>query len=64
MIAIALDDEPPALKVLEHFCQKTGQVQLTQTFTKPKEAQQYLTENLVDLLFLDIQMPSISGIDF
>lgn len=64
MIAIALDDEPPALKVLDHFCQKTGQVHLIQTFTKPKDAQQYLAENPVDLLFLDIQMPSVSGIDF
>jgi DNA-binding LytR/AlgR family response regulator len=64
MIAIAIDDEPPALKVLEHFCQKTDWVQLQKTFTKPRDAQLYLQENPVDLLFLDIQMPSISGIDF
>lgn len=62
--AIAIDDEPPALKVLENFCGKTDFIRLEKTFTKPNEATTYLQKNAVDLLFLDINMPSVSGIDF
>jgi DNA-binding LytR/AlgR family response regulator len=62
--AIALDDEPPALRVLSHFCQQVDFVDLQKTFTRTDEAQQYLTQSPVDLLFLDINMPYISGIDF
>ncbi len=62
--AIAIDDEPPALRILEHFCSQLDFVQLEKTFTRPKEAAVYLQENNINLLFLDINMPSISGIDF
>jgi DNA-binding LytR/AlgR family response regulator len=62
--AIALDDEMPALKVLGNFCNKVDFINLQQTFNKPTAATQYLAENTVDLLFLDINMPSITGIDF
>jgi len=62
--AIALDDEPPALAVLENFCGKTPFIDLQKTFTKADEALKYLRKYPVDLLFLDINMPSITGIDF
>jgi DNA-binding LytR/AlgR family response regulator len=62
--AIALDDEPPALKLLENFCKQTTSLQLVKTFTRPSEALKYLRKFPVDLIFLDIQMPSLSGIDF
>lgn len=62
--AIALDDEPPALKVLENFCNQIESVQLQRTFTRPSEAMKYIRKFPVDLIFLDIQMPSLSGIDF
>lgn len=62
--AIALDDEPPALKVIENFCSKVDAVRLEKTFTRPKEAMAYLKKYPVDLIFLDIEMPSRSGIDF
>jgi len=62
--AIALDDEPPALRVLTHFCRQTDFIDLQKTFSRADEALRYLEENEVDLLFLDINMPSISGIDF
>ncbi|AWA29296.1 DNA-binding response regulator [Flavobacterium magnum] len=62
--AIALDDEPPALAILENFCRKVEYVDLQKTFTKAEEALKYLKKYPVDLLFLDINMPSISGIDF
>lgn len=60
--AIAVDDEPPALKILEHFCEKTDFIRLQKTLTKPVEAVEYIRQNPLDLVFLDIQMPSISGI--
>jgi DNA-binding LytR/AlgR family response regulator len=62
--AIALDDEPPALDILQSFCNKIEYVDLQKTFTKSEEAFKYLKKYPVDLLFLDINMPSISGIDF
>ncbi|NUO02268.1 MAG: response regulator transcription factor [Saprospiraceae bacterium] len=64
MHAIALDDEPPSLKIIEHFCSKTEGVLLQKTFTQPNKAQKYLRRFPTDLLFLDIQMPSLSGLDF
>src|SRR6478736_6626491 len=64
MKAVALDDEPPALRVIESFCARTAEVQLESTFTMPAEAANYLKTHPVDLIFLDIQMPSINGIDF
>ncbi|GAB4091460.1 LytR/AlgR family response regulator transcription factor [Flaviaesturariibacter terrae] len=62
--AIALDDEPPALEVLASFCAQTGFIELEKTFTRPDEAARYLSAFPVDLLFLDINMPSVSGLDF
>ncbi|HEU4788358.1 MAG TPA: LytTR family DNA-binding domain-containing protein [Flavobacterium sp.] len=62
--AIALDDEPPALDVLLNFCDKIDTIDLQKTFTKSEDALKYLKKYPVDLLFLDINMPAISGIDF
>lgn len=62
--AIAIDDEPPALKVISTFCEKTDLVQLDKTFSRTDEALKYLKKFPVDLLFLDIHMPSLSGIEF
>jgi DNA-binding LytR/AlgR family response regulator len=62
--AIAVDDEPPALRIIEAFCAQTGFIQLQKTFTMPNEALKYLRKFPVDLLFLDIHMPALSGIDF
>jgi DNA-binding LytR/AlgR family response regulator len=62
--AIAIDDEPPALRIVEKFCNDTDFIQLEKTFTNPQEALRYLKNYPVDLLFLDIQMPSANGIDF
>lgn len=62
--AIAIDDEPPALKVITNFCAKTEFVDLVKTFTDTTAAFNYLKNFPVDLIFLDIKMPAISGIDF
>lgn len=60
----ALDDEPHALEIIKRFCAHTKQVESVELFTKPAEAIQYLSDHRVDLLFLDINMPAISGLDF
>ena len=62
--AIAIDDEPLALAVITTFCMKVDFINLTKTFTETGPALNYLKDNPVDLLFLDINMPAISGIDF
>lgn len=62
--AIALDDEPLALKVIESFCASNERIVLDKTFTKPSEAREFLATNEVHLIFCDIQMPSITGINF
>lgn len=62
--AIALDDEPLALEILQSLCETIDYIELRKTFTKSDEAFKYLKKYPVDLLFLDINMPSISGLDF
>ena len=62
--AIALDDEPLALKIIETFCADIDFMELEKTFSKPNEALKHINKFPVDLIFLDIQMPSINGIDF
>lgn len=63
--AIALDDEFPALKVLGSFCERSNDIiQLKESFTNVEEGRQYLESNEVDLLFLDVNMPQQSGIEF
>lgn len=62
--AIALDDEEPALEILEFFCGQIEGIELLSVFTKSSEARLFLEEHSVDLIFLDINMPAISGIDF
>jgi len=62
--AIAIDDEPLALDVIKAFCLKIDDLKLVSTYTEPGSAIKYLNDNAVDLLFLDINMPAISGLDF
>lgn len=62
--AIAIDDEPLALKILAHHCDKIEEISLEKTFTNQSEAIDFINNNEVDLLFLDIEMPQQNGIDF
>src|SRR5882724_2273869 len=62
--AIAIDDEPIALEVIRNLSAKIPFVGLDAFFTNAFEAMDYLQKEKVDLLFLDIKMPDISGIDF
>ncbi len=60
--AIAIDDEPLALKVIESLCAKSELVELQKTFTEPNEALRYLRKYPADLIFVDIHMPSMTGL--
>lgn len=62
--AIALDDELPALEVIDAFCSQIDFINLQKIFTRTNEARSYLQEYPVDLLILDVNMPAESGIDF
>ena len=61
---IAIDDEPLALDLISGYCARIDYLNLKKTFTKTSEAGIYLKRFPIDLLFLDIQMPDINGIDF
>ncbi len=61
---LLIDDEPLALHVLEDFVHKTPFLHLVGKFEEPLLALQLIETQKVDLLFLDIKMPDISGIDF
>ncbi len=60
--AIALDDEPLALKVIENYCKRNDAITLLKSFHKVGEALLFLEKNEVDLLFLDIEMPFMNGV--
>lgn len=64
MISIAIDDEPVALEVIRSHASKVPFIELKAGFTDAFKAIDYLQKNTVDLLFLDIKMPDISGIEF
>ncbi|WP_395632502.1 LytR/AlgR family response regulator transcription factor [Flavobacterium sp.] len=61
--AIIIDDEPLAIDVLKKFSETIDYIRIEGTFTNPLDAIKYLTENTVDLVFLDIEMPIINGVD-
>jgi two-component system, LytTR family, response regulator len=61
---LLIDDEPLALQVLEDFVLKTPYLKLAGKFEEPILALPLLETQKIDLLFLDIKMPDISGIDF
>jgi len=64
MKAIAIDDEPLALEVVRAHAEKVPFLDLKAVFTDAFKAMEYLQHHPVDLLFLDIKMPDISGIEF
>ena len=61
---LIIDDEPLALDLLEDFVSKTPYLNLAGRFDEPLSALSMLESTKIDLLFLDIKMPDISGIDF
>jgi len=59
-----IDDEPLAAGLLESYVKKTPYLSLSGTYGSAVEAMKHLRDNPVQLLFLDIQMPELSGIEF
>jgi len=63
MRCIAIDDEPLALKLLTHYCSQVPSIQLIGTYTDPLDGLSYIRSLQPDLIFLDIRMPDISGVN-
>ncbi|MEM0933170.1 MAG: LytTR family DNA-binding domain-containing protein [Bacteroidota bacterium] len=61
---IIIDDEPLAIGVLKSYCEDLGEINVLGSFTNPFEAISVLSKEKIDLVFLDIEMPQINGIDF
>lgn len=61
---VAVDDEPMALNLVESYIEKTPFLELKTKCSSAIEAMQFIKEHPVDLLFLDIQMPDLTGIEF
>ncbi len=61
---IAVDDESKALDLIELYCKKVPFLELTKCFRDAVEALDYLQDDNTDLIFLDINMPDLTGIEF
>lgn len=59
-----IDDEPLAIELLESYVAKTSFLKLTGSYSSALEAMKDVTKEPVDIIFLDIQMPEISGMEF
>ncbi len=61
---IAIDDEPLALRQLTAYIAKVPYLELTATCNNALDAQQILAERSIDLIFVDINMPDLNGVEF
>jgi len=61
---LIVDDEQPAIDILAHYIGQTGYLDLVGSTTHPMAALQMVNTQHIDLIFLDIQMPELSGLDF
>jgi two-component system LytT family response regulator len=61
---VIIEDEPYAQKLLESYILKTPFLSLIKTFNNPLEAIPFLKDHVVDVIFLDIEMPLINGMEF
>ena len=61
---IIIDDEATSIAVIEHFCSKSELVHVAATFDNAMQGLTYANQQDLDLIFLDIHMPSLSGFDF
>jgi DNA-binding LytR/AlgR family response regulator len=61
---VAIDDEPLALELIKRYTAAFPALQLEQTFNDAIAALEYVRKNSVDLIFIDINMPDINGLDF
>jgi DNA-binding LytR/AlgR family response regulator len=63
MRCIIIEDQPPAQRILKKYIEDIGTLQLKATFADAVQAIEFLKTESVDLIFLDIHLPKISGID-
>ncbi len=61
---VIVDDEPLAISLLENYVRKVPFLELVFSTENPIEAMEYVQKNASDLIFLDIQMPELTGINF
>jgi response regulator of citrate/malate metabolism len=61
---IIIEDQPPAQRVLKKYISDIGNIVLNGTFADALQAMEFLKTSDIDLIFLDIHLPKISGIDF
>lgn len=61
---IAIDDEPLALNIMADYIRKTDTLHLVDISTSPQQALQRVQNGEADLIFLDIEMPGLNGIEF
>src|ERR1700754_4058092 len=64
MKCIIVDDEPLAIEILETYVARIDELELVGTFRNGIAAFSFVQQNPVDLIFLDIEMPKLSGIEF
>jgi two-component system LytT family response regulator len=64
MKSLVIDDEPKAVEILSDYIERVPNLECTGIFRNPLKALNYIQNNPVDLLFLDINMPDLSGIQF
>ncbi|MDN3643052.1 response regulator transcription factor [Lutimonas halocynthiae] len=64
MNCIIIEDQAPAQRILKRYIEDVGSLNLINTFSDPIEAMSFLKSNSVDVIFLDIHLPKLSGIDF
>lgn len=64
LTCIAVDDEAPALRVIQQYVLQTEGLSIPETFRNPLQAAEWLKQNPCDILLLDIQMPQLNGLDF
>ncbi len=60
---VVIDDEPLAVDAIVLYISRTPFLTLEQKFTNPVKAYEYLSENRTDIIFVDIQMPDLTGLD-
>ena len=61
---IIIDDEPLAINVLKNYVEQVKELQLVSTFSNAVDASTYLQSHEVDIVFLDIHMPILDGLEF
>ena len=61
---IIIDDEEMARAIIEQYCSKLDHIQVVSQFNNALDAIQFINNNKVDLVFLDIHMPELNGFDF